>query len=318
MKADRRDRTDLLCAEFRPGRAARERARNSATASKPSSSSSDGRCSGQGKASDGTRQVTSPGTPRLSLLVASTATPGHDPSTFASAAQAPRRYSQLSSTTSRRWGRRTRTSRSPRSAPARSSTPRAPRPPHPAATPDRAPHSDPPDRPRRRRLAPRQPPRSPAGSYPPPRHPPASPDEEPPPARPHQPDHAHDRRTPSAAPGGHRPAREPRIKRRPATTPFTRPCPSHTSSGPAAPAQVKRSSVDDAFRQSGTGNDPPHSPGRIPTATAWSHPSPVTGRTPELPLRAPLPEQREEFPAHKLGNSSRRRRVPAAKTARQA
>lgn len=54
----------------RPGRAARARSMNSATAPNSSISSRVGWCQGQGNVSDGTRQITSPGTPRPSRLVA--------------------------------------------------------------------------------------------------------------------------------------------------------------------------------------------------------------------------------------------------------
>ncbi len=80
----------------------------------------------RGKRSEGTRQVTSPGTPRPSRLVARIRRSGQQPSSLvASSADAASRCSQLSSTSSRRCGRSTRIRRCARSAPARSSTPAA-------------------------------------------------------------------------------------------------------------------------------------------------------------------------------------------------
>ena len=79
-----------------------------------------------GSGSEGTRQVTSPGTPRPSRLVARIRRSGQQPSSLvASSADAASRCSQLSSTSSRRCGRSTRIRRCARSAPARSSTPAA-------------------------------------------------------------------------------------------------------------------------------------------------------------------------------------------------
>ena len=110
----------------RPGRAARARSANRAMAPKLSSSVREGVSCGPGKLSEGTRQVTSPGTPSPSRLVARIHRSGQQPSSpVASRPDAASTCSQLSSTSSRPCWRSTRITRCARSAPARCSTPTA-------------------------------------------------------------------------------------------------------------------------------------------------------------------------------------------------
>ena len=110
--------------DHQTGRAARARSANRAIAPNSSISSSEGSCPRQGNFSDGTRQMTSPGTPRPSRLVARIHSLGQLASNCTAIAAAPARTcSQLSRTKSRLCGRRTLISRCARSSSALSSTP---------------------------------------------------------------------------------------------------------------------------------------------------------------------------------------------------
>jgi hypothetical protein len=106
------------------GTAARTRSTNSRAAAYSVTRSAAG-C-GDGTGSDGTRQVISPGTPSGPRLVASTVRLGHSRSSaHASVADASRRCSQLSSTSSSRWSFSAETSVSSSGVPTCSRTPSA-------------------------------------------------------------------------------------------------------------------------------------------------------------------------------------------------